>query len=141
MGLASCSEPSGSAAQGSPSVAQTGPKLGQSRFVSATITRKFDSSGQMTNDRLTINDREELATLEAYFSQAGRGERGPLTGGWVPAVIITFKPALGREVKIHSNYEVWSEGTGDWPAKRGLKDHVQRLFSRKAEALTAIDHN
>ena len=95
----------------------------------------------MVNDRLTLSDPEQLAILESYFRQAGRGERGPLAGGWIPSLVITFKPALGREVKVHSNYQVWSEGIGDWPVKPALKDHVQRLFSRKADALARIEHN
>jgi hypothetical protein len=134
-GLVSCNQPGGGSAGGgsAASIAQ-GPRIGASRFVSATVTRKLDASGKLTNDRLTVTKPQELAILESYFRQAGRGERGPLTGGWVPSVIVTFKPALGREVKVHSNYEVWSEGTGDWPVKGGLKDRIERMFDRKALA-------
>ncbi|MBA2707346.1 MAG: hypothetical protein H0U59_06040 [Gemmatimonadaceae bacterium] len=132
--LTSCSQPSGGAGGAQAMATQDGPRMGNSRFVSATVARKFDASGRVTNDRLTVTEPEELAMLESYFRQAGRGERGPLTGGWVPSVIVTFKPALGREVKVHSNYQVWSEGTGDWPVKGSLKDRVERMFDRKIVA-------
>ena len=112
----------------SPEVAVKRPNT---RFVTATIERRFDASGQMTNDKLTIHDPEELAELEAFFPDAGAGARGPEVGGWSPAVIVQFKPLLGRTIRVMSNYEVWSEGTGDWPAKRALKDHVERLFAHR----------
>ena len=133
-GLVSCNQPSsGGSADGAASVSQ-GSGTGRTRFVSATVTRKFDGSGRLTNDRLNVSDPQQLAALESYFRQAGRGERGPLAGGWVPSVIITFKPTLGREVKIHTNYEVWSEGLGDWPAKDGLKSQIERMFDHKTIA-------
>ncbi len=102
-----------------------------SRFVTATITRRFDASGQATNDKLVINDPDELAVLESYFSQAGTGERGPQSGGWAPAVTIQFKPKLGRTLRVMSNYEVWSEGMGDWPVRSSLRDHIERLFAQR----------
>src|SRR5262245_3626411 len=134
VGLASCSQPSGGegAARQTPLV--QGPQMERSRFISATVTRRFDAQGRMTNDRMVVKDAEELARLESYFKEAGRGERGPLTGGWVPSMVVTFKPKMGREVKVHTNYEVWSEGTGDWPVNVGLKDHMERLFARNATA-------
>jgi hypothetical protein len=103
----------------------------QSRFTTATITRRFNAAGEATNDKLTITDPEELAVLESYFAQAGKGERGPLSGGWAPTVTIQFKPAMGRTVRVTSNYEVWSEGMGDWPVKASLRDHIERLFARR----------
>ena len=66
-----------------------------------------------------------------------RPRRGPASGGWVPSLVVTFKPKLGREVKIHSNYEVWSEGTGDWPATPAMKDYIARLFGLPLEDFTA----
>lgn len=102
-----------------------------SRYVSATITRTFDSNGQATNDRLTVTDPNELVALQSYFASAGQGQRGPLTGGWQPSVIIKLKPAVGRQVRILTNYEVWSEGTGDWPAAAGMKDHLERMFANR----------
>jgi hypothetical protein len=116
-------------------VQEQGPKLGETRFVSATITRRFDAQGRMTNDKRTVTEPQELAQLESYFREAGRGERGPLTGGWVPSVVVAFKPKVGREVKVHSNYLVWSEGTGDWPVKPALKDYIERMFNRDATAM------
>jgi len=102
-----------------------------SKYVSATITRTFDSQGQATSDRMTITDPQELVALSSYFPTAGQAQRGPLAGGWQPAVIIKLKPAVGRQVRILTNYEVWSEGTGDWPAPAGMKDHLNRLFANR----------
>lgn len=135
LGLASCNQNGGAAGAGNPSMAVQGPNLEQSRFISATVTRRFDPSGQMLNDRIVVKDPQELAKLESFFREAGRGERGPASGGWVPSLVVTFKPKLGREVKIHSNYEVWSEGTGDWPATPAMKDYIARLFQHNATAL------
>jgi hypothetical protein len=105
----------------------------QSRFISATITRRFDASGMATNDKLTITDPDQLAVLESYFPQAGTGERGPQSGGWAPAVTIELKPALGRKIRVMSNYEVWSEGMGDCPIRASFRDYIERLFASRSK--------
>jgi hypothetical protein len=122
---------------GAVSDANSGPQLDSTRFVSATISRSFDSQGRATNDRLTVKSPEELAALEAFFREVGTGQRGPQAGGWMPAVVIKFKPVIGREVRVASNYEMWSEGVGNWPVKPALKDHLDRLFTHRTVSAVA----
>jgi hypothetical protein len=129
--LVGCSAPSNGT--GVRTASGISPAVGahaSSRFVSATISRRFDASGQATNDKLVINDPNELVALESYFSQAGTGERGPQSGGWSPAITIQFRPKLGRVIRVTSNYEVWSEGMGDWPVRTSLRNYIEQLFAQ-----------
>ncbi|HEX8523086.1 MAG TPA: hypothetical protein VF669_12585 [Tepidisphaeraceae bacterium] len=130
--VASCSSPNIRSGAGASGAARAAGARPVSRFISATISRKFNSNGVATNDRRTVADTEELVALESFFPQAGTSERGPLSGGWQPAVTIQFKRATGRSVRVITNYEVWSEGLGDWPVRPALKDHLDRLFARRA---------
>ena len=103
----------------------------QSRYSSATVTRTMDSNGRATNDKITISDPQQLNRVMSYFPEAGQNRRGPLAGGWMPAITIHAHPKNGRAVVIRSNYEFWSEGTGDWPVDAGFRDYIDRLFRQR----------
>lgn len=103
-----------------------------SRFTSATILRRLDSAGTATNDHLTVKDPDELVALESFFPQVGTNQRGSGAGAWAPSVIIQFKPAQGRSIRVLTNYQVWSEGLGDWPVNPAFGDHLDRLFAHSA---------
>lgn len=86
----------------------------------------------------TIDDRAAVAKLAAFFPNVGRGAKSDIAGGWVARYRLTFKPAEGEpiEVRVDSDGKVWTEGrgNGDWKAKPGLKDHLDGLLKKEAEA-------
>ncbi len=118
----------------SPSVGLTPSALGPSEtthYVSATIERLRNAQGRAATDQMALTDSGDLATLESYFPQLNSGERGRTVGAWTPAVIIHFKPALGRTIRVMTNDQVWTEGTGDWPISSDFKYYIDRLFARR----------
>lgn len=101
------------------------------QYVSATIMRKFNSKGVATNDQLVLTSPREVARLEKYFPEMGSGRRGPTVAGWLPKVIIQFKPKMGRTIRVMTNYQVWTEGTGDWDMRPSFKFYLDQLFANR----------
>jgi hypothetical protein len=85
--------------------------------------------------KAAIRDRETITKLAAYLPELGRGKASNIAGGWKAAYRLTFVPAKGDPFKItvDSKGELWSEGNGDWRAKPGLKDFLDKLFSKEED--------
>lgn len=91
-----------------------------------------------TKAKTTVADRAEVARLATFFPGMGRGKKSDIAAGWKAGYRLRFIPAKGNAVQItvHSDGGVWSEGHGDWQAKPGLKEHLDRLFDKKKDELT-----
>jgi len=83
-------------------------------------------------------DAASANRLAAFFPQLGTGSRSRIAGAWMPTVEVDFKAADGKVTHVMSNFEVWSEGRGDWAAQPGLEAHVTEL-RREAEPESRAD--
>lgn len=62
--------------------------------------------------------------LAGFFPQLASGKKSRIAGAWMPTVEVQFQAADGAVTHVASNFDVWSEGRGDWAAQPGLEAYV-----------------
>ena len=89
--------------------------------------------------KTTIQDRETVAKLVEHFPEIGRGKSSDIAAGWKAAYRLRFVRSQGDAIKVtvDSKGELWSEGNGDWRAKPGMKDFLDKMFTEKADKRSA----
>jgi hypothetical protein len=90
----------------------------------------LDASGRGKTERVTVADREQVARLASFFPGVGRGRDSGIAGGWKAGYSITFDRADGGgtvNVTVNPAATTWSERQGDWDAKPGLKEYLDKL--------------
>jgi hypothetical protein len=97
----------------------------------------MDASGRGKTERVTVSDRDEVARLASFFPGVGRGSKSGIAGGWKAGYSIVFDRADGGgtvNVTVNPEATTWSEVHGDWDAKPGLKEYLDKLFEDGTKA-------
>ena len=92
----------------------------------------LDASGKGKTERVTVTDPAEVARLASFFPGVGRGNTSGIAGGWIAGYSIKLDRAdSGGTVNVTVNPDAttWSEGKGDWDAKPGLKEYLDKLVA------------
>ena len=110
-------------------------RVKQMNYASAVLTIREHPPAPDTKIPLDAAAANRLAT---FFPQLGTRRRSGIAGAWLPTVEVAFKAADGAVTHVTSNFEVWSEGHGDWAAQPGLEAHVAEL-GREAERKSRTD--
>lgn len=99
------------------------------KFEKAQVERLLPQDAKATT---TITDGDTVAQLASYFPGLAQGKESSIAGGWKAGYIVTFKPVQGNPVKVHVHPEgkTWSEGKGDWKAKPGLKEYLDKSLEK-----------
>jgi hypothetical protein len=97
-------------------------------YASAIVTVRDYAPIRSIKIRLDAASANRLAT---YFPQLGRGQTSGIAGAWMSSVEVDFKAADGAITNVASNFEVWSEGSGDWATQPGLEAYI---FSIRLDA-------
>ena len=59
----------------------------------------------------------------------GQQRESDIAAAWKANVIITLTDKSGQEYKVDTNFEVWSEVSGDWPVVGvGFEEYIVELF-------------
>lgn len=93
-------------------------------YASARLTVRDYAPARSTKVTLDAASANRLAT---FFPQLGTGKKSRIAGAWMPTVEVNFKAADGAVTHVMSNFEVWSEGRGDWAAQPGLEVYVSSI--------------
>src|ERR1035437_1659287 len=101
----------------------------------ALVTFFYDEKGQHIDPSeapvYEINDPQELAKFASFFPQMGKGKKSYIAGGWMSGTDIKLYKADGTvisiSVSVNDDYNVWSEGNGDWRVKGDLKTYLNKL--------------
>lgn len=98
-------------------------------YASAILTVRDYRPIRSTKITLDAASANRLAT---FFPQFGTGKDSGIAGTWMPTVEVDFTAADGTVTHVASNFDVWSEGRGDWPSQPGLEAFVSSI-RREAE--------
>lgn len=90
-------------------------------YASAIVTVRVRAPARSVKTTLDAASANRLAT---FFPQLGTRKKSGTAGAWMPKVEVDFKAADGAVTHVTSNFEVWSEGRGDWPVQPGLEAYV-----------------
>jgi len=77
---------------------------------------------------IIVTDPQTVLKLLSFFPRMGQGRSSNIVAGCASRVSIVFVDEAGKEVKVASNYDVWSEGDGDWPMDPGFSSYISDLL-------------
>lgn len=93
------------------------------------VHRPADRSGQFLRT-IIVTDQAVLDGLADFFPQAGSMREGSVPpSGWVSVVGVrmSFSDNTTSTVDVSHNWDVWSEGPGDWPLRPGLQGFLAEI--------------
>ena len=80
---------------------------------------------------LTLDRREDIDALAAFFPGVGQGRASSRAGAWEADVVVKFAAPAGKTVRVTVSLAesppTWSEGRGDWPVKGDLGAFLRKL--------------
>ena len=98
-------------------------------FVSAEVRYIRTTSGKVLNKTVKLDKTEAVEKLVKFFPTVGRQRESDIAAAWKANVIITLTDKGGQEYKVDTNFEVWSEVSGDWPVVGvGFEEYIVELF-------------
>jgi RNA polymerase sigma factor (sigma-70 family) len=90
--------------------------------------------------RVNVTELETIAKLAKFFPEMDQGKTGGTPAPWKAGIALTFTRASRKphRVNVHWDGVTWSEGSGDWKAKPGLRALVNELLrAREKQPRTA----
>lgn len=100
-------------------------------FVNAKVTIYYDDQGRWVDGDEIVVEGAEFQHLLAFFPEVGMGKKGVAPSGWEAKVVIVLIRSDGTEQRVSSNFELWSEGNGDWPSAKEFRAYIEGLVVEK----------
>ena len=90
----------------------------------ADVLIVVDKDWHRVNTSINVDDQGKAQRLKEFFPHAGEKRRSIVYGQWQSQLTVEFILLDGTRLRVDSNFDSWTEGFGDWPAKPGLKEFV-----------------
>ncbi len=98
-------------------------------FTTAEVKYIRTSAGKVLNKTIKVEKAEAIEKLVKFFPTVGEKRKSDIAAAWKANVIVTLTDKNGKEHVVSSNFDDWSEGSGDWPIiGKGFEEHIVELF-------------
>jgi hypothetical protein len=98
------------------------------RCTEAVVDVTVDPTGRLVKVKKTLTDAKEVDRLASFFPHFGEGRKSSTAGLWQGFASVKFTGSDGRVVTVHTNYEWWTEGSGDWPMDTEFTKYVMSIL-------------